>query len=174
MLIEKDGQPGKTEPNSVRTSREGRKMNPSWKNTSRHRQDVIGFLSGNSTSPIFRVLICKLICDWQRQAWVWERILDVIRCLTPSRFVDWSLIGNESAVFPACLFCRVQEYNHHFKQRTNKSLCPFFVFLLTACFHCKLWAVNDFTSRPLINVMERTVPGMYKSHNRGHAHRISS
>lgn len=50
--------------------------------------------------PIFRALICKLICGWQRQAWVWERILDVIRCLAPSSFVDWSLIGNESAALP--------------------------------------------------------------------------
>jgi len=63
-------------------------------------QDVIWLLSGNSASPIFRALICKLICGWQRQAWVWERILDVIWCLTPSSFVDWSLIGNEGAAFP--------------------------------------------------------------------------
>lgn len=86
--------------NSPCTSRRGRKLDPTWKYTSRRGQDVIWLLSGNSTSPIFRVLICKLICGWQRQAWVWERILDVIRCLTPSWFVDWSLIGKESAAFP--------------------------------------------------------------------------
>lgn len=90
----------KLKQNSLRTSREGRKLDPSWNNASRRRQDVIWLLSGNSTSPIFRALICKLICGWQRQAWVWERILDVIRCLAPSSFVDWSIIGNESAAFP--------------------------------------------------------------------------
>lgn len=95
-----EAQPGKAQLNSLRTSREGRKLDPSWNDTSRRRQDVIWLLSGNSTSPIFRALICKLICGWQRQAWVWERILDVIRCLTPSSFVDWSLIGNEGAAFP--------------------------------------------------------------------------
>lgn len=85
---------------TLRTSREGRKLDPSWNDTSRRRQDVIWLLSGNSTSPIFRALICKLICGWQRQAWVWEWILDVIWCLTPSSFADWSLIGNEGAAFP--------------------------------------------------------------------------
>lgn len=87
-------QPRKTQLKSLRTSREGRKLDPSWNDTSRRRQDVIWLLSGNSTSPIFRAFICKLICGWQRQAWVWERILDVIQCLTPSSFADWSLIGN--------------------------------------------------------------------------------
>lgn len=103
MQIEMDGQSStrkKNQLNSLCTSREGRKLNPSWNDTSRRRQDVIWLLSGNSTSPIFRALICKLICGWQRQAWVRERILDVIRCLTPSWFVDWSLIGNEGAAFP--------------------------------------------------------------------------
>lgn len=49
--------------------------------------------------PIFRVLICKLICGWQRQAWVWKRILDVIWCLSTSSLGDWSLIGNEGTAF---------------------------------------------------------------------------
>lgn len=84
----------------LHTSRGGRKLDPSWSDTSRRRQDVIRLLSGNSTSPIFRALICELICGWQRQAWACERILDIIRCLTPSSFVDLSLIGNEGAAFP--------------------------------------------------------------------------
>lgn len=102
MLIETDGQSSsrKNSTNSPCTSRGGRKLDPTWKYTSRRWQDVIWLLSGNSTSPIFRVLICKLICGWQLRAWVWERILDVIRCLIPSWFVDWSLIGKESAAFP--------------------------------------------------------------------------
>lgn len=102
MLIETDGQSSsrKNSTNSPCTSRGGRKLDPTWKYTSRRWQDVIWLLSGSSTSPIFRVLICKLICGWQLQAWVWERILDVIRCLIPSWFVDWSLIGKESAAFP--------------------------------------------------------------------------
>lgn len=95
-----ESQPGKTQLNSVCTSKEGRKQDPSWNATSRRRQDVIWLLSGNSTSLIFRALICKLICGWQRQTWVWERILDVIWCLTPSSFVDLSLIGNEGATLP--------------------------------------------------------------------------
>lgn len=102
MLIETDGQSSNRE-NSTRspcTSRGGRKLDPTWKYTSRCWQDVIWLLSGSSTSPIFRALICKLICGWQLRAWVWERILDVIRCLVPSWFVDWSLIGKESAAFP--------------------------------------------------------------------------
>lgn len=102
MLIETDGQSSNRK-NSTRspcTSRGGRKLGPTWKYTSRCWQDVIWLLSGSSTSPIFRALICKLICGWQLRAWVWERILDVIRCLIPSWFVDWSLIGKESAAFP--------------------------------------------------------------------------
>lgn len=102
MLIERDGQSSNRK-NSTRspcTSRGGRKLAPTWKYTSRCWQDVIWLLSGSSTSPIFRALICKLICGWQLRAWVWERILDVIRCLIPSWFVDWSLIGKESTAFP--------------------------------------------------------------------------
>lgn len=95
-----ESQPDKAQLNSLHTSRGGRKWNPSWNGTSRHRQDVIRLLSGNSNSPIFTALICKLIYGWQRQAWVWKRILDVIRCLATSSFTNWSLIGNEDDAYP--------------------------------------------------------------------------
>lgn len=94
-----EAQTGKTQLDCLHTQRERRKLDPSWNDASRKRQDVIQLLSGNSNSPIFRVLICKLICGWQRQAWLWKRILDVIWCLSTSSLVDWSLIGNEGTAF---------------------------------------------------------------------------
>lgn len=94
-----EAQTGKTQLDCLHTQRERRKLDPSWNDASRKRQDVIQLLSGNSNSPIFRVLICKLICGWQRQAWVWKRILDVIWCLSTSSLGDWSLIGNEGTAF---------------------------------------------------------------------------
>lgn len=94
-----EAQTGKTQLDCLHTQRERRKLDPSWNDASRKRQDVIQLLSGNLNSPIFRVLICKLICGWQRQAWVWKRILDVIWCLSTSSLGDWSLIGNEGTAF---------------------------------------------------------------------------
>lgn len=146
-----DARAGKTPPNSVRTSMGSRKLHPSWKNKSRRRQDVIWLLSGNSASPIFRALIWKLICGWQRQAWVGERILDVIRRLTPSSFVDWSLIGNESTTFPlwgrqgrwqlehmdwkrvsVWCFCSTQTHKLHFKQsQTTRQKAVTFLYSLS-------------------------------------------
>lgn len=128
-----------------------RKLHPSWKNKSRRRQDVIWLLSGNSASPIFRALIWKLICGWQRRAWVGERILDVIRRLTPSSFVDWSLIGNESTAFPlwgrqgrwqlehmdwkwvsVWCFCSTQTHKLHFKQsQTTRQKAVTFLYSLS-------------------------------------------
>lgn len=63
-----EAQTGKTQLDCLHTQRERRKLDPSWIDASRKRQDAIRLLSGISNSPIFRVLICKLICGWQRQA----------------------------------------------------------------------------------------------------------
>jgi len=118
--------PRKTQPNPHYTSREGRKLDPSWNSTSRQWQDVI-WLSVNSYSLVFRALICKLICGWQRQTRVWKRILDVIRCLTTSSFVDWGLIGNEWAAFP--LWCKQKDEGNHTNHKFTKNIKLTFITL---------------------------------------------
>lgn len=86
-----------------------------------------------------------------KTAWVGERILDVIRRLTPSSFVDWSLIGNESTAFPlwgrqgrwqlehmdwkwvsVWCFCSTQTHKLHFKQlQTTRQKAVTFLYSLS-------------------------------------------
>lgn len=66
-----ESKPGETQLNSLGTSREGRKQ--------------VGTRDQDAGRMLFGCYLATRL---------------VIRCLTPSSFVDWSLIGNEGAAFP--------------------------------------------------------------------------